>query len=307
MKTLPIPENFSHRNGVRNLSDQYSYYRKVVVITGASSGIGRSTAIALASRGVHLVLAARDEQTIEEVGQECIAAGGTSLAVCTDVSNSSAVVQLAVKAIATYGHFDVWINNAGVGAIGRFDSIPLEDHEQIIRTDLVGTIAGSHCALKHFRQRGKGTLINVASILAKVPAPLYASYAAAKSGIVGLSDALRQELNNENLTDIHVCTVLPMAHDTPFFERVGNYTGYKAVPISPVYDAKVTVDALVKLVAMPEDQVVTGRQGLLLNVLHRLIPGTVGKFMAGTTRKSQMSQASTAPHTAGYIHSHLGK
>lgn len=286
------------------MSAQYSYFGKVVVITGASSGFGRGTALELARRGVYLVLASRDEESLEVLSRECHAAGGRAIAVRADVSEFSEVIEIAVQALASFGQIDVWINNAGVGAIGKFDVIPIEDHIQLIRTNLIGTLSGSHCAVKHFRQRGEGTLINVASVFGKIPAPLYASYTAAKFGIVGLSDALRQELHDDGESDIHICTVLPMAHDTPFFEHAGNYTGHKAVPIPPVYDAKVTVDALVKLVATPEDEVITGRQGLLFNVLQRLLPGTMEKFMSSTTNKSQLLDAPPAPISPGNIHSH---
>lgn len=98
----------------------------------------------------------------------------------------------------------------------------------MIRTDLLGAVYGSHLAMSHFRERGPGTLINVASVIGKIPAPLYASYVASKFGIVGLCDALRQELTAEKVTDIRVCTVMPMAHDTEFFEHAGNYTGAPA-------------------------------------------------------------------------------
>ena len=201
----------------------------------------------------------------ERLARECEAAGGQALAVPTDVSDRAAVENLAKQAIGRFGGFDVWINDAGVAAVGRFDQVPLEDHDQVIKTDLLGTIYGSHAALKHFRERNAGILINVASAIGKIPAPLYASYAAAKFGIVGFSDALRQELGEEKVKSVRVCTVMPMAHDTAFFEHAGNYTGHKTVPIPPTYDPKVTVDALVKLVVEPQDEIITGLQGKIAN------------------------------------------
>jgi short-subunit dehydrogenase len=120
------------------------------------------------------------------------------------VSSRDAVANLAARAIDRFGGFNVWINDAGVAAIGRFDEVPLEDHEQVIKTDLMGTLYGSYLAVKHFRERGGGTLINVASAIGKIPVPLYASYAAAKFGIVGLSDAIRQELGEEENESIRV-------------------------------------------------------------------------------------------------------
>jgi short-subunit dehydrogenase len=285
------------------MSDKYR--GKVIVITGASSGFGRGTALELARRGASVVLAARSAETLQEVARECEQAGGKAVAVPTDVSDRAAVGRLAEKAIATFGNFDAWINDAGVASIGRFDEVPLEDHEQVIRTDLIGTTAGSHFAVKHFRQRGAGVLINVASVIGKIPAPLYASYTASKFGVVGLSKALRQELSEEK--GIRVCTVMPMAHDTEFFGHAGNYTGKEAVPIPPTYDPKVTIDKLVQLVIEPEDEVITGWQGGVFNFLHSLLPGAIEKLMSSNTQKAQLKDPPPAPVSSGTVHQPSGK
>jgi short-subunit dehydrogenase len=284
------------------MSEYNAYQGRVVVITGASSGFGRGTALELAERGASVVLAARSGDLLEQIALACQAAGGQALAAPTDVSDASQVEQLAAKAIEHFGRFDAWINDAGVGAIGRFDEIPVADHEQVIRTDLIGTIAGSHCALRHFRRRGHGVLINVASVVGKIPAPLYASYVAAKFGVVGLCDALRQELREQNVTDIRVCTVMPMAHDTEFFQHAGNYTGRKSTPIPPTYDPAVTIDALVKLVVEPEDELITGWQGGVFNVLHHLMPRAVEKLMAKNATEAQLDDAPPVRVTSGSIH-----
>jgi short-subunit dehydrogenase len=279
-----------------------NYVGKTVVITGASSGFGRGTAYELAERGCNLVLAARSEELLFDVAKECEAIGAASMAVVTDVSDRGAMENLAQKAVARFGRIDVWINNAGVASIGRFDEVPLEDHLQVIHTDLEGTIVGSYLAIQQFRAHGGGILINVASVIGKIPAPFYASYAAAKFGIVGLCDALRQELGELGVENIHICTVMPMAHATEFFEHAGNYTGRRAEPIPPTYDPQVTVDALVKLVVEPENEVITGWQGGVFNVLHKLMPSAVEKLMASRTRKVQIDNASQAPITAGNVH-----
>ncbi len=282
------------------------YRRKVIVITGASSGFGRGTALKLAERGASVVLAARGAEALHEIKHKCELAGGRAIAVPTDVSRRGEVQNLAEKSIAEFGRFDVWINNAGVGAIGRFDAVPLEDHEQVVCTNLLGTIAGSHVALRHFRQQRAGVLINVASVVGKIPAPLYASYVAAKFGVVGLSDALRQELREENLSDIRVCTVMPMAHSTEFFEHAANYTGHKAEPIPPTYDPRITIDTLVKLVVDPEDELITGWQGGVFNVLHHLMPKAIEKFMAANTAKAQLKNAPPGEITSGTVHQSRG-
>jgi short-subunit dehydrogenase len=284
------------------MADLNEYVGKVVVITGASSGFGRGTALELAERGANVVLAARSEQLLQDLARDCETAGGQALAVTTDVSDRAAIENLVEKAVSRFDHFDVWINNAGVASIGRFDQVPLEDHMQVIDTDLTGTIMGSYYAMKHFQTRGEGTLINVASIVGKIPAPFYASYAAAKFGIVGFSEALRQELSEQGADNIHVCTVMPMAHSTGFFEHAGNYTGREAEPIPPTYDPQVTIDALVKLVVKPEDEVITGWQGGVFNFLHKLMPRAVEKLMASRTNRTQFEEAGAGPVTSGSVH-----
>lgn len=290
------------------MSDVSPFFDKVVVVTGASSGFGAEAALELARRGAHVVLAARSEQTLRDLAARCEAEEGgcAALAVPTDVSRRSDVERLADEARRRFGKIDAWINNAGVGVIGRFDEVPIEDHEQVVRTNLLGCLYGSYEALRYFRRTGLGVLINVASVVGKIPAPLYSSYVATKFGIVGFSDALRQELKADGVDGIHVCTVMPMAHSTEFFDHAGNYTGREASPIPPVYDPRVTVDKLVELVVHPEDEAITGWQGGVFNTFHKLMPGAVEKLMSARTQKAQFVDAEPAPQTSGAIHQPSG-
>lgn len=272
---------------------------KVVVITGASSGFGKGAALKFAAEGATVVLASRQEAALEAIAREC---EGKALVVPTDVSQAGEVSALAARALQEFGRIDVWINDAGVGAIGPFDEIPLEDHRQVIETNLLGVIYGSYHAMQQFRRQKAGVLINVASVLGKIPAPYYASYTASKYGIVGFSAALRQELKQASEEAIHVCTVMPMAHDTPFFEHAGNYTGHEAVPIPPVYDPQQVVDTLVKLALEPEDEVIVGSQGKVAAFMHEFAPGIMEKMMGALTHKKQMEDPPPAPSTSGAIH-----
>ena len=274
---------------------------KVVVITGASSGFGKGTALALAKGGASVVLAARREELLDELAVECRAAGGQALAVPTDVSQQADVADLAQQTIAAFGRIDVWINNAGGGAIGRFEEVPLEKHIQVIETDLHGQIYGSYFAMQQFRRQGSGILINVASVIGKVPAPFFASYAAAKHGVVGLSAALRQELDVDKVKDIRVCTVYPASMDTPFFEHAADYTGHKVVPIPPVYEPEQVIQTLVNLVTDPIDEVaVGGAMGPGTAMMHNLFPGLTEHMMAKITQKA-LETADPAPDSPASI------
>jgi len=133
---------------------------KVVVITGASSGFGRGAALRFAEAGAAVVLAARRGEVLRDLAREC---AGQAFAVPTDVSKRADVERLMQAALLRFGRVDVWINNAGVGALGHFERIPLDDHMQVICTDLMGTVCGSHVAYCYFLEQGSGIVINIAS------------------------------------------------------------------------------------------------------------------------------------------------
>jgi short-subunit dehydrogenase len=266
---------------------------RVVVISDASSGFGKGCALRFAENGASVVLAARRDQVLDEVVSACELLGGRALAVPTDMRQDADVAQLAQSAFSEYGRIDVWVNNAGSGAIGRFEDIPLADHISVIETDLIGVIQGSYFALRQFRRQGAGVLINVASIVGTVPAPYFSSYVAAKFGVVGLSAALRQELREEKVDTIHVCTVLPSTFDTTFFEHAARHIGQESSPTpQPILpDTKEVVDAIVRLAAHPEDQVSVGSAAKVSNIVHHLFPGLVESILARQTHKAAFETA----------------
>ncbi|AXK72080.1 SDR family NAD(P)-dependent oxidoreductase [Lysobacter sp. TY2-98] len=269
---------------------------RTVVITGASSGFGRGVALRLAGQGCNLVLAARRGHLLDQLAKEC----GNAIAVTCDVGDPNAVEKLAAAAIAKFNRFDVWINNAGVAALGAFERIPLEDHMRVMKTNLGGAMAGSYVALRHFRQAGGGVLINVASMLGRTPAPYYASYCATKYGIVGLCDALRQEVAAANAKDIRICAVLPMAADTPFFDHAANYTGHTLHPF-PITDADEIVEAIVGVVNAPQDEVTVGLSATAATIAERLSQ-TITHGMTGAVQQLLQDEAPEAPQEAGNLH-----
>ena len=142
----------------------------------------------------------------------------------------------------------------------------------------------------------------MASALGKVPAPYYATYDATKFAVVGLSAALRQEIDQSEDKDIHVCTVMPMACDTPFFEHTSNYTGHEVKPVPPLYDPEKVVEAVVELCETPEDEVVVGGAGKLAVAMHGLMPGSLEKIMGAHTHSFTIEKAGPAPPSPGAVH-----
>ena len=274
---------------------------KVIVITGASSGFGKGAAMELARLGARLVLAARRSEVLDELARAC-AADGTDAVVCVaDVSRPEDVERLAKTAIDRFGRIDVWVNNAGVGAIGPFERIPVDIHEQLIRTNLLGTLYGTHAAYRQFLQQGHGVLINVASEQGFSTVPYYSSYSASKHGVLGLTASLRQEVKQRGFDGIHICTVMPAAHDTPFFDHAANYSGREITRPKPLHDPRNVVDAIVRLAHDPEDKEIVGGDGVVKLAIANVMPGVSERIGAKQMHKMQMEKSESAADSPGAV------
>lgn len=274
---------------------------KVVVITGASSGFGRGAALKFAASGVKVVGAARRKRALKDLEKQSRKLGPPVRIVEADVSRADEVEELASRTVREFGKIDVWVNNAGVGSVGFFDEIPLEEHEQVIRTNLLGTLYGSYFAMQEFRKRGRGILINMSSFAGKVGTPYLSSYAASKFGIRGLDMALRQELEQNGETGIRVCTIMPVSFDTPFFAHSANHTGKPVRPVPPVYDPREVIETIVDLAQNPRDEVVVGRVGRFGSAQYRIAPKTVERLMGRNAHKSQVESEGTATRGSGSV------
>lgn len=257
-------------NRTRNNAGSRNLQQKTVVITGASSGVGFATALAFAEQGATLILAARRMDALEEVVTACKALGAAAMAVRTDVTNAADMHRLAIAAIDYSGRIDVWINNAGVLAAGEFTATPVEVHEQVVNTNLMGYMHGAHAVLPYFKQQKSGILINNISVGGWMPVPYGAAYSASKFGVRGFSEALRGELTK--WPDIYVCEVYPAFLDTPGIQHAGNYTGAVLKPAPPVYDPKRVAKAMVSLAQRPRSSTTVGSIATLLRLSHFFTP-----------------------------------
>lgn len=272
----------------------------IIVVAGASSGFGRGAALKLAHEGATVVVAARRKTMLDELVAEIGKEGGAALAVEADVSDPSDIARLSQMAVTQFGRIDVWVNNVGIGAIGFFWDIPIEDHARVVDVNLKGLIYGAHAALRQFRVQGYGTLINTGSIDSETPLAFQNTYAATKAAVLSLSRTLNEELRLAGNDDIKVGTIMPWAVDTPWWYHAANYTGRQPRMVA-MDDPQIVVDAIVKACLDPKEEQPVGWKAKGSNISHHLFPDLTERLSANIA-KSESDKAAPAPITTGAIH-----
>lgn len=246
---------------------------QVIVVTGASSGIGLATAREAAERGARVVLAARDGQALAEIAEDIKARGGHATAVTADVGLREQVEAVATAAVAAYGGIDTWVNVAGQTIYGLLWEVAGADHEKLMRTNFWGTVHGSLVAVEHLRQRG-GSLINVGSVASDIGFPMQGMYVASKHAVKGFTDCLRMELAQERIP-IAVTLVKPTSIDSPLPQRARNYMDREPSLPPPVYRPEEVSYAILRAAEHPQRDVYVGGSGKLLSVVGQAAPGLI--------------------------------
>jgi short-subunit dehydrogenase len=255
-----------------------SVRNQVVVITGASSGIGRATALKFGKAGAKVVLAARNEIALHEVARQVEEAGGQALAVQTDVAHWEQVKRLADTAVETFDRIDTWVNNAGVGIYATAEETSPEEAQQLMQINFMGVVHGVTAALPYMKRQGNGTIINVGSVESMRALPYHSVYSASKHAVKGYTEALRMELEREK-SGIHVTLVMPAGINTPFFNHARSKLGYKPMPAPPAYSPELVASAIVSAAQHPQRDIYVGGASFLFGFLERLNPTLTDKMM----------------------------
>ncbi|MBQ5948251.1 SDR family oxidoreductase [Massilia sp. ST3] len=273
---------------LRKLNEQ------VMVITGATSGIGLTTARMAASQGARLVLAARAADALDELASELRARGSEVVTVAADVGSPGDVERIGQAAMDRFGRIDTWVNNAGISVFGRLEEVAPEDHHRLFQTNFWGVVNGSLEAVKRMKTRGGGAIINVGSEVSDRAIPMQGMYSASKHAVKGFTESLRMELEKEN-APLSVTLIKPAAIDTMFAVHARNYMDKEPALPPPIYAPEVVAEAILHAAQHPKRDVFAGGASAMISAGSRAMPRLFDRYLRATMFKQQKSSVPTQP------------
>jgi short-subunit dehydrogenase len=267
---------------------------QVIVITGATSGIGLCTARMAAARGARLVLAARSEEALGKLCHELSTSGTQCYYVVADVGREDQVRRVASEALSAFGSFDTWVNNAATSIYGKLEDIPIEDQHRLFETNFWGVVYGSLIAIRTLKIHG-GALINLGSALSDRAIPLQGPYCASKHAVKGFTDALRMELESDD-APVSVSLIKPAAIDTPYLEHSRNYLDIEPENPPPVYSPDIVAETILHCAENPVRDVFVGAAAKAHSLAGKFAPRTFDKLMEATWLGQTRSGEPAHPH-----------
>ncbi|MGH8233420.1 MAG: SDR family oxidoreductase [Rhodanobacteraceae bacterium] len=267
---------------------------KIVVITGASAGVGRATALAFAARGAHLALIARGQEGLESAKREIELSGGDALTIVADVADAQALGAAAEKVEKELGPIDIWVNNAMVTIFAPVSKIEPDEFKRVTEVTYLGGVFGTMAALKHMRPRNRGTIVQVSSALAYRSIPLQSAYCGAKHALVGFIDSLRSELIHEH-SRIHLTSVQMPALNTPQFGWARNKMPNRAQPVPPIFQPEVAANAILFAASHRRRNVPVGSPTWQAEWGQKFVPGLLDRYLARTAWSGQQTNQAEDP------------
>ncbi|MBW4424912.1 MAG: SDR family oxidoreductase [Nostoc desertorum CM1-VF14] len=262
--------------------------QQVVSVVGASSGIGRITALEFARRGAKVVVSARGESKLKSLVEEIRSFGGEATYIVADVEVFDQVKAIADKTVEVYGRLDTWVHVPAIGIFATFDNTTPEEFKHVIDVDLMGQVYGAMAALPHLKREGRGALIHVSSVEGTRSLPYQSAYSAAKHGVEGFIEAMRVELQHEKLP-ISVTSVKPAVINSPFWNNGRTKLGVKPAGIPPYYEPKLVADAILHVAEHPTRDYLVGDVAKILDLLQRISPPLVDSLLLLVGFKLQRS------------------
>ncbi|AKD05059.1 SDR family oxidoreductase [Pontibacter korlensis] len=272
---------------------------QVIVITGASSGIGLATARAAAKKGAKLVLASRNGEALAEIEQQISSEGGEVIHVVADVGKREDLQRVAEAAMKRFGGFDTWVNNAGVSIYGKLAEVSEEDNRRLFDTNFWGVVSGSLLAADHLRNRG-GAIINIGSELSDVAITLQGMYAASKHAVKGFTESLRMELEEAG-APVSVTLIKPAGINTPYPQHAKNYTDRELTLPPPVYAPEEVANAILHAAEHPERDIYVGSGSKMMSSLNKYAPSLVD-WVNKTFMTDMQKRKEPALHKEGSLH-----
>ncbi|RYF72795.1 MAG: SDR family NAD(P)-dependent oxidoreductase [Comamonadaceae bacterium] len=280
--------------------------QQVMVITGASSGIGLCTARLAAARGARVVLVARSREVLEAIAGEIKASGGQAVAVACDVAERASVDQAALTAISAFGRIDTWVNDAGVSIYGRLDEVDERDSRRLFDTNFWGVVNGSLAALPFLKPQG-GALINVGSEVSDAVIPLQGMYSASKHAVKGFTDALRVEIEDVDKRPVSITLIQPTAVNTPYPEHARNYMDKEPKLPDPMIDPQDVAEAILTAAVEGGRDVKVGGMAVMNTIVTKVMPSLGDSLSAKQADRQQRDESPRSPDGALHEPSHSGR
>jgi NAD(P)-dependent dehydrogenase (short-subunit alcohol dehydrogenase family) len=272
--------------------------QQVVVIVGATSGIGRAAALRFGEQGARLLVSSRSQEELDHLVEEISSRGGHALAFAADTSEYEGVQEIARIAANSYGRIDTWVHSAAVMMYAPFSETTPQEFKRVIDVNLLGQVYGAMVALPYLQREGRGALILLSSVEARRSLPYQSAYAASKHGMIGFIDSLRTEVEEAGLP-INVANIMPSGINTPLYEKALTRLGVQPQPVPPIYDPELVADAILFAAENPARDIIIGGAGKALALTQRLSPWLADRIVekiAFKGQKTDIPKSENAPH-----------